>query len=142
VKEIRKLGHKASAVIAKALRQKDPGKIAKTLFGLKDRDYYFRFKRHPHSQEEITERLMQLAKQGAAQFDQARDADGKSALRILLTGGTGFVGKEVLWQAATDEAIAEIVVVIRPKQIRDRKTKEIIQTLSPVERGEMVLEGA
>ncbi len=140
MKEIRQLGHKASAMIAKALRQKDPSKVAKSLFGLKDRDYYFRYKRHPHSQEEISERLMELAKEGAAQFERARDTDGKLALRVLLTGGTGFVGKEVLWQAARDEAIAEVVVVIRPKQIRDRKTKEVIQTLSPAERGEAMLD--
>ncbi len=140
MKEIRRLGHKASVMIAKALHRKDPDKIAKALFGLKDRDYYFRYKRHPLSQEEIAERLMQLAKQGAERFDKARGADGRPALRILLTGGTGFVGKEVLWQAASDEAIAEVVVVIRPKQIRDRKTKEVIRTLSPAERGEMMLD--
>jgi nucleoside-diphosphate-sugar epimerase len=58
---------------------------------------------------------------------------------VLLTGGTGFVGKEILWQAARDDAIAEVVVLIRPKTIRDRKTGEVVRTLSPAERGESLL---
>ena len=60
-------------------------------------------------------------------------------MRVLLTGGTGFVGKEIMWQAATNPEIAEMVVLIRPKTIRDRKTGEVVKVLSPSERGELLL---
>ena len=139
MKEMRELGHRTARVIAKMIGQQDPKKVARTLFGLKDREYYFRYKRHALSRDEIESRIAEL------QSDRARKARGTvpttaCGLRVLLTGGTGFVGKEILWQAAHDPDIAEVVVVIRPKEIRDRKTKEVIQTLSPAERGEALLE--
>ena len=36
------------------------------------------------------------------------------ALRVLLTGATGFLGKEILSQAADDRRIEEVVAVVRP----------------------------
>jgi nucleoside-diphosphate-sugar epimerase len=140
MKEIRSFGHKAAAAIAKAVNYKDPDKVSKKLFGLKERHYYFRYKRNPLPAAEVAERLAELAKEGAAQFDRTRGEDGLPKLRVLLTGGTGFVGKELLWQAADDESIVEAVVLIRPKEIRNHKTKELIRTLSPAERGEAMLD--
>ena len=52
-------------------------------------------------------------------------------LHVLLTGATGFLGKEILAQAADDRRIAEIVAVVRPETIRDPKTKEVVKVLSP-----------
>jgi nucleoside-diphosphate-sugar epimerase len=42
---------------------------------------------------------------------------------VLLTGATGFLGKEILAQAADDRRIEEIVAVVRPETIRDHKTE-------------------
>ena len=59
---------------------------------------------------------------------------GTPRLRVLLTGGTGFVGKEIMWQAAHDHEIAEMVVLIRPKLDREGNV-----VASPPERGRQLL---
>ncbi len=138
MKQIRERGRKASEIIAKAIGQRDPAKVSKALFGLKEKEYYFRYKKPPASREEI-EALLAEMQQEAAKRLEAASSDGRPALRVLLTGGTGFVGQEILWQAAHDDNVAEMVVLIRPKQIRDRKTGELLETLAPAERGETLL---
>ncbi len=138
MKEMRQLGHRTSRALAKMIGHRDPKKLARTLFGLKDREYYFRYKRHDLAREEIEARLAELRDHAHEKLEATRE-NGRLRLRVLLTGGTGFVGKEVLWQAAHDPEIVEVVVVIRPKEIRDRKTKAIIETLSPAERGRRLL---
>lgn len=137
MKEIRKLGHRASEVIAKAVGS-DPAKVARTLFGLKDREYYFRYQQHPHTHEEIEAKIEALKKEAFAKL-AAVTHEGRLALRVLLTGGTGFVGKEILWQAAHDDDIAEMVVLIRPKTVVDRKSGEVKGVLTPEVRGEELL---
>jgi len=138
MRDVRRRGHRAAEVIAKSLGHKHPDRVSEALFGLKDREYYFRFKRSDYSREEIDTSLIRLRREAAEQY-AAITTEGRPAIKVLVTGGTGFVGKEILWQAAHDDDIAEVVVLIRPKEIRDRKTKELIRTLSPAERGEMVL---
>ncbi len=138
MKRMRRLGHRTSEVLAKAIGQKDPERISKALFGLKKREYFFRYKRHPHTKEEVEASIAAL-KEDAAEQLAAVSPGGKPRIRVLLTGGTGFVGQEFLWQAAHRDEIAEVVVLIRPKEIRDRKTKEVVKTLSPAERGQDLL---
>lgn len=140
VKDLRRLGHKASRVVAKAVGGIDPAKVAKTLFGLKERQYYFRFKLLPLTEDEIAKRVARLRAEVAEQLAAAIGPGGRPALRVLLTGGTGFVGQEILWQAAHDDAIVEVVALIRPKKVRDRKTKKVAATVSPAERGEQLLD--
>ena len=138
MKEVRERGHRTSEMIAKAIGQRDPSKVSKALFGLKKKEYYFRYKKPLISKEEI-EAILASMRQEAAERLAAVSEDGRPALRFLLTGGTGFVGQEILWQASQDVDVAEAVVLIRPKEIRDRKTGELLKTLSPAERGEDLL---
>ncbi|MDY7094705.1 MAG: SDR family oxidoreductase [Acidobacteriota bacterium] len=140
MRKIRARGFKAAEVIARATGLKDPEKVSRALFGLKEREYYFRYKKHPASREAIDARYAELRQQGEEQMARARDESGQPQLRVLLTGGTGFVGKEILWQAAHDPEIVEMVVLIRPKEIRDRKSGELLETLSPAQRGESLLQ--
>lgn len=133
MKEIRKLGKRASEFLAKATGS-DPDRVAKALFGLKDREYYFRYKRRRLPKAEIARRLEDLRAEASA---QAARAEG---IRVLLTGGTGFVGKEILWQVADDDDIKEVVVLIRPKTIKDRQTGEVVRVLTPEDRGRDLLE--
>jgi nucleoside-diphosphate-sugar epimerase len=49
------------------------------------------------------------------------------------------VGKEVLAQAATHPYVDEVVSVVRPEAIRDRKTKQVVKVLSARERGALLL---
>ena len=138
MKEMRALGQRTAKRLAKMVGEKDPEKISKALFGLKEKEYYFRYKGHDQSADEIQTRTATL-RQVARERYAAAAVDGRPQIRVLLTGGTGFVGKEILWQIAEDDDVVEVVTLIRPKVIRDRKTKEIIQTLSPAERGEALL---
>lgn len=137
MKEIRELGQRTSERIAKILG-KDPAKVAKALFGLKKKEYFFRYKKSPHTKEEVDGILARLKTEAESQLERAR-VDGRLALRVLLTGGTGFVGQEILWQVAHDSAIAEVVVLIRPKEIKDRKTGKVTEVHSPAMRGEQLL---
>src|SRR5262249_61576754 len=60
-------------------------------------------------------------------------------LRVLLTGATGFRGKELLCQAADDRRIEEVVAVVRPETVRDPKTREVVRVLPPAQRGALLL---
>lgn len=111
---------------------------AKKAMGVTARDYGFRFRETTHySEREVRSRIERLQKQAAA----ALKARGKNPkLRVLLTGATGFLGKELLCQAAGDRRIEELVAVVRPETVRDPKTKEVVRVLSPSERGEILLD--
>lgn len=139
MREVRRKGQKAAEVVAKLIGQSDVSKVSKALFGLKEKEYFFRFKKAPGEEGEIDRRLKELRKEAAAQLEKV-SAEGRPALRVLLTGGTGFVGKEIIWQAAHDDDIVEMIVVIRPRQIVDRETGEVVKIVSPGERGERLLD--
>jgi len=137
MKKVRELGHQTSEVIARVIGQKDPEKVSRALFGLKRKEYFFRYKKPQRGKQEIEDRLAELSRR-AAEKQAAAERPGKPWIRMLLTGGTGFIGQEILWQAAHDPEVAEVVVLIRPKEVRDRETGET-RTLSPGERGETLL---
>jgi nucleoside-diphosphate-sugar epimerase len=132
MKEFRRLGHKTSKFLARITGQ-DPDRVARALFGLKQREYYFRYRKPSHSRREIEEIQGRLRKEGARRLAAATG----SGVRVLLTGGTGFIGQEILWQAAHDDAIAEVVVLIRPKSVR---TGGRTEKLSAEERGQRLLD--
>ncbi len=133
MKRVRSFGKRTAEMLAKAVGSKDPKKIAESLFGLRRREFYFRYKRSAQNRTEIEATIERLRREATEQFQKA---DG---LRVLLTGGTGFVGKEVIYQVANDPAVAEMVVLIRPKVIKNRRTGEIEKVISPTERGQELL---
>jgi nucleoside-diphosphate-sugar epimerase len=104
---------------------------------VRTRDYAFRFREPSHlSEREVKARVADLQKQARARLA----ALGKRPrLRVLLTGATGFLGKEFLSQAAAHPYVDEVVCVVRKETIRDRKTKEIVKVLSARERGTLLL---
>ncbi len=114
----------------------DEGRV-KRLLGVTSRDYVFQFREATHlSERDVKARVVDLQKQARAQLA----ALGKRPrLRVLLTGATGFVGKEFLAQAASHPYVEEVVSVVRPETIRDRKTKEVVKVLSARERGALLL---
>jgi nucleoside-diphosphate-sugar epimerase len=138
MKRMRARGRRTSRIIARMIGERDPEKISRALFGLKDREYFFRYRKIDLPREEIERTIARMKEEAAARLE-AVTVDGRPRIRALLTGGTGFVGKEIMWQAAHDPDIDEIVVLIRPKEVRDRKTKEVVKTLSPTERGRALL---
>jgi len=115
----------------------DAGRVER-LLGVTRRDYAFQFREPTRlSEREVKARVGELQKQTRAQLA----ALGKRPrLRVLLTGATGFLGKEFLAQAAAHPRIDEIVCVVRPETIRDRKTKQVLKVLQARERGKLLLE--
>jgi nucleoside-diphosphate-sugar epimerase len=136
MKAVRGLGQKALDAVGALAGRETSTSLGKALLGLKEKEYYFRFKKERHTKAEVTAEIERLRGEAAAQLARARTGPGgKLAVRILLTGGTGFVGKEILWQAAHDDEVAEVVTLIRAKEVRDRKTKQVVKVLTPAERG-------
>jgi nucleoside-diphosphate-sugar epimerase len=113
-------------------------KQAKRMLGVHARGYVFQFREPAHRTErEVKAQIVELQRH-ARKVLAARGRNPR--LRVLLTGATGFVGKEILAQAAGDRRIEEIVAVVRPETIRDRKTKAVVKVLSPKQRGALLIE--
>ncbi len=110
---------------------------AKKLLGVNSRGYVFRFRETTHlSEKQVKEHADRLQREARARL-KARGRNPR--LHVLLTGATGFLGKEILCQAAADRRIAEVVAAVRPEIIRDPKTKEVVRVLRPSERGALLL---
>lgn len=110
---------------------------AKDFLGVVSRDYSYRFREPKHLSPAAIERRLIKARADAAKKLEARGADPK--LHILLTGATGFLGKEILFQAATDPRIARVTAIVRSEQITDRKTGEVLRVIKAPERGALLL---
>jgi len=92
------------------------------------RDYLYQFREPTHlGDEEVKVRVHELQEQARARL---LALGRRPRLRVLLTGATGFLGKEILAQAASDPYVEEIVSVVRPETIRDRRTRRVVRTLS------------
>lgn len=113
-------------------------KLAKQFLGVVDREVVFKFREPTHlSEREVRVRVEKLQKDAKA----ALKARGRRPrLRVLLTGATGFLGREILVQIASDPRVEELVAVVRPETVRDHKTKAVLKVLSPAERGAALLE--
>src|SRR5207253_7027686 len=89
------------------------------------------------SEREVRARVQKLQNEA---WSRLRARGRNPRLHVLLTGATGFLGKEILAQAADDRRIAEVVAVVRHETLRDPKTKAVIKVLSPEERGALLLQ--
>ncbi len=137
-KAARKMGKDTADLVAKMVGS-DPADMAERLFGLKEKEYFFRYKNRWDESLDVEAEITELQKEAFAALEKVK-VNGQPQLRVLLTGGTGFVGKELIWQAAFMPEIVEMVVLIRPKTIRDRKTGEVLNVLQPEDRGRKLLQ--
>ncbi len=112
-------------------------KRAKDFLGVVSRDYSYRFREPKHLSLVQIERRLGKARQDAARKLAARGADPQ--LHILLTGATGFLGKEILFQAAQDPRIARLTAIVRSERITDRKTGDVLRVIDAPERGRLLL---
>jgi nucleoside-diphosphate-sugar epimerase len=137
IRAANRMGAIAAKAVAVAVGSAEVERQAKRLLGVVPRDVYYRFREPtPLSDEEVRARVEGLQRDAA----KALRARGRNPrLRVLVTGATGFVGKELLWQAASDRRIEEVVAVLRPETLRHPKTREVLATLSPEERGAALL---
>lgn len=110
---------------------------AKDFLGVVSRDYSYRFREPKHLSPAVIERRLVKARNDAKKKLQARGPDPR--LHLLLTGATGFLGKEILFQAATDPRIARVTAIVRSERITDRKTGEVLRVIKAPERGALLL---
>jgi len=137
LKGVERLGRHLGRTVGELTGNPQDATRVKRLLGVTTRDYVFQFREPTHlSEREVKTRVLELQKQARAQLA----ALGKRPrLRVLLTGATGFVGKEFLAQAASHPHVDEVVCVVRPETISDRKTKQVLKVLSARERGALLL---
>jgi nucleoside-diphosphate-sugar epimerase len=131
------LGMKLAASIGSATGSRTAARLARKALGVVERDVVFQFREPTHlSEKQVRTRIARLQ----ADARRALETVGSSAsFRVLLTGGTGFLGKEILVQAAEDPRIGELVALVRPETLRDPKTKQALRVLSAQERGALLL---
>ncbi len=112
-------------------------KGVKKLIGVVDRSQSFKFRElNPLSDRELRLRVERAQRDARA----ALKVRGRNPrLQVLLTGATGFLGKEILHQAAADRRIEEVVAVVRPESVRDPRTRQVVKVLSPAQRGALLL---
>jgi len=137
MKQTRKVGQASSETLATLLPFTDASAVASRMWGLEAQDYTYEFKDLGIEPLAFRSKVTTLQFQGATQLVALQRHHG---LRILLTGGTGFLGQELITQLASQYGIDEVTVLIRPKTIRDRKTNEVLKVLSPAERGSKLLD--
>ncbi len=137
LRKLNALGEKIAGALGAALGSRLVEKRAKQALGVAERDVYYKFREPSHlSEREVTARVEKL-RRDARSLLRARGRSPR--LEVLLTGATGFLGKEILVQAASDRRIARVWCVVRPETIRDPKTKEVLKVLSPAQRGAVLL---
>ncbi|MFI5179813.1 MAG: SDR family oxidoreductase [Thermoanaerobaculia bacterium] len=137
LRKVNAFGEKIAAALGGALGSRLVEKRARQALGVAERDVYYRFREPSHlSEREVTVRVEKLRREARALLR----ARGRSPrLEVLLTGATGFLGKEILVQAASDRRIAKVWCVVRPETVRDPKTREVLKVLSPAQRGALLL---
>jgi nucleoside-diphosphate-sugar epimerase len=139
MRSVRKLGKKAIDMVGSLLGERGAKALGKSIFGFKTKEYFFRYRNPPLPPEQAEKKVQQLRKVATERLQKVT-VKGQPRFRVLLTGGTGFLGKEIIAQAANDAAVAEMIIVIRPKEIKDRKTKQVVKVISPAERGAELLD--
>ena len=137
LRRVNLLGLRLAEALGQATGSHAVEKQAKRVIGVSERDVFFKFREASHlSEKEARARIEKLQRDARALL-AARGRSPK--LHVLLTGATGFLGKEFLFQAAHDRRIERVVSVVRPEKIRDPKTKEVVKTLTPKQRGAVLL---
>jgi len=137
LRRVNLLGLRLAEALGQATGSHAVEKQAKRLIGVSERDIFFKFREASHlSEKEVKARIEKLQKDARALL-RARGRNPR--LHVLLTGATGFLGKELLFQAARDRRIERVVSVVRPERIRDPKTKEVVKVLTPKQRGALLL---
>jgi len=137
LRKVNALGEKIAGALGAALGSRLVEKRAKQALGVAERDVYYKFRESTHlSEKEVTAHVEKLRRDARTLL---RVRGRSPRLEVLLTGATGFLGKEILVQAASDRRIARVWCIVRPETIRDPKTKEFLKVLAPAQRGAVLL---
>jgi nucleoside-diphosphate-sugar epimerase len=137
IRVLNTMGGIAAKLGALAVGRPDREPRARRLMGVVGAGVYYRFREPTHHSDQEVRAHVDALQKGAAAALARRGRHPR--LQVLVTGATGFVGKEILWQAASDRRIEEVVAVVRPEPVRDPRTKEVVKVLGPAERGAALL---
>jgi nucleoside-diphosphate-sugar epimerase len=131
------LGNLVAHAVGAVTRSEQATRRVKRLLGVRQRGYAFRFRDTTHlTEKQVRERVERLQQEAGRRL-KARGRNPR--LHVLVTGATGFLGREILAQAAGDRRIAEVVAVVRPETVREPRTREVLRVLAPAERGSLLL---
>jgi nucleoside-diphosphate-sugar epimerase len=109
----------------------------KRRLGVRLRDTLFRFRETSRlGEREVQSRISALRDRARARIAAL---GRRPRFRILLTGATGFLGGEVLVQASRHPHVAEVVSLVRPETVKDRRTGRVLRVLPPRQRGRKLL---
>jgi nucleoside-diphosphate-sugar epimerase len=137
LRAVERIGSRVGTTVGALTGRADDARSVERLLGVTARDYAYQFREPAHlGEKEIRARVRELQKQASSRLDAL---GARRRLRVLLTGATGFLGKEILAQAASSPHVEEVVAVVRPETVRDRRTKQVIGVLSPQQRGARLL---
>ncbi len=137
MRQINRIGRRLAHVMGLLTGSTMVERGVKRAIGVPDTRYFFRFRAPSPLSERTIARRVERLRRAARQVLQRRGRHPR--LRVLLTGATGFVGREILAQAADDERIARVICVLRPETVRDRKTGTVLATRSARDRGAALL---
>jgi len=137
LRTLERTGARLARLAAQLTGNRQDERRVRDLLGVTARDVVFRFREPTRlTEKEVRARIRELQAGARAQLS----ALGRHPrFRVLLTGATGFLGKELLAQAAEHPRVEEVVCVVRPETVRDRRTGEVTKVISPAERGEALL---
>ncbi len=137
LKAIEAAGSSLAQAVGELTGSPEDARAVKRLLGVTARDYAYRFREaSPLSEREVKARVAELQQQAKKRLAAL---GRKPRLRVLLTGATGFLGKELLAQAAAHPYVEEVVCVVRPESVKDPRTREVVRVLSARERGAALL---
>jgi nucleoside-diphosphate-sugar epimerase len=137
MRRLNRLGGGLAAAVGALWHDPSLERRARRLLGVASRDFFFRFREaSPLPADEVRARVAALRREAGT----ALAALGpKPQLHVLLTGATGFLGKEFLVQAAADPHLAEVVCLLRPERGRNPRTGRVVKLAGARERGARLL---
>ena len=137
VRGINRLGDGLAVAVGALTRSQELGRRTRALLGVLKRDHFFRFRGPaPLASDEAKARLAALRREAGI----ALAARGpRPHVRVLLTGASGFLGKEVLARAAENPHVDEVVCLLRPQRVRHPRTNRVLRVVRAGRRGERLL---
>jgi nucleoside-diphosphate-sugar epimerase len=137
VRGLRRLGGRLAATVGALSGRPALERSLREVLGVERGRSVFRFRESgPLLPREKEARLHELRRRARA----ALEALGpKGRFRVLLTGATGFLGKEVLVRALLDPRVEEVVCVVRRETVRDPRGGRGTRMLGARQRGTRLL---